>query len=196
MGKRDPRVDEYISKAEDFAKPILRHLRTLVHAAVPEAEEAMKWSFPHFMHKGMLCSMASFKNHCAFGFWKESLVLNGRADRDAMGQFGRITSLKDLPSDRTLTGYIRKAARLNDDGVKVVRKRPPVKKALVVPADLEAALTRNKDARRTFEAFSSSNQREYVEWLTEAKTDSTRQKRLETAVAGMAEGKIRNWKYL
>jgi uncharacterized protein YdeI (YjbR/CyaY-like superfamily) len=156
----------------------------------------MKWSFPHFMHKGMLCSMASFKNHCAFGFWKESLILNGRADRDAMGQFGRITSLKDLPSDRTLTGYIKKAARLNDDGVKVVRKRPPVKKAVVVPADLEAELTRNKDARRTFEAFSPSNQREYVEWLAEARTDSTRQKRLETAVAWMAEGKIRNWKYL
>jgi uncharacterized protein YdeI (YjbR/CyaY-like superfamily) len=196
MGKRDQRIDDYISKSEDFAKPILRHIRKLVHAAVPEVEEAMKWSFPHFLHKGMLCSMASFKKHCAFGFWKESLVLNGSGERDAMGQFGRITSLDDLPADRRLSGYIKKAAALNDEGVKVVRKRPAGKKALVVPADLEAALKGNKDARRTFDAFSPSNRREYVEWLTEAKTDRTRQKRLDTAVAWMAEGKSRNWKYL
>ena len=196
MGKRDPRVDEYISKSEDFAKPILKHLRKLVHAAVPEVEEEMKWNFPHFMYKGMLCSMASFKKHCAFGFWKERLILNGTGDRDAMGQFGRITSLGDLPSDRTLSGYIKKAAALNDRGVKVVRDRPTVKKAVVVPADLAAALKGNKEAQKTFDVFSPTNKRDYIEWLTEAKTDSTRQKRLETAMAWIAEGKTRNWKYM
>jgi uncharacterized protein YdeI (YjbR/CyaY-like superfamily) len=196
MGKRDPRVDDYISKSEDFAKPILRHLRKLVHAAVPEVEEEMKWRFPHFLYKGMLCSMASFKKHCAFGFWKERLILNGGGERDAMGQFGRITALSDLPSDRTLSGYIKKAAALNDKGVKVARDRPAVKKALVVPADLAAALKGNTVARKTFDAFSPTNKRDYVEWLTEARTDSTRQKRLETAVGWMAEGKSRNWKYV
>jgi uncharacterized protein YdeI (YjbR/CyaY-like superfamily) len=195
MGKRDPRVDEYINQSEEFAKPILRHIRKLVHAAVPEVEETMKWRFPHFMYKGMMANMASFKSHCAMGFWKESLVLNGRAERDAMGHFGRITSVRDLPADRSLTAYFKKAAALNDEGVKVVRKRP-AKRELVVPADLDAALKRNKDARRTFDAFSASHKREYVEWVTEAKTDDTRQKRLETAVTWMAEGKSRNWKYL
>ena len=195
MGKRDPRVDEYINQSEEFAKPILRHIRKLVHAAVPEVEETMKWRFPHFMHRGMMANMAAFKSHCAMGFWKESLVLNGRAERDGMGHFGRMTSLNDLPADRTLTGYFKKAAALNDEGVKVVRKRP-VKRELVVPIDLDAALKRNKDARRTFDAFSTSHKREYVEWVTEAKTDGTRRKRLETAVAWMAEGKSRTWKYL
>jgi uncharacterized protein YdeI (YjbR/CyaY-like superfamily) len=196
MGTRDARIDEYIERSADFAKPILVHLRKLVHAAVPDVEEAMKWSFPHFMYKGMLCSMASFKSHCAFGFWKESLILKGKADHRAMGQFGRITSLDDLPSDRTLTSYIKKAAVLNDEGVKVARKRPLASKPLEVPEDLVAALSRNSQARKSFDAFSPSHQREYVEWVTEAKTRGTRQKRLATAVAWMAQGKSRNWKYM
>jgi uncharacterized protein YdeI (YjbR/CyaY-like superfamily) len=195
MGTRDPRVDEYINQSGDFAKPILRHIRKLVHAAVPDVEETMKWRFPHFMYRGMMASMASFNSHCAMGFWKGSLVLNGRAERDGMGHFGRITSLRDLPADRTLIGYFKKAAALNDEGVKVARKRP-VKRELVVPADLDAALKRNREARRRFDAFTTSHKREYVEWVTEAKTGSTRQKRLETAIAWIAEGKRRNWKYL
>jgi uncharacterized protein YdeI (YjbR/CyaY-like superfamily) len=196
MGNKDPRVDAYIERSADFAKPILAHFRKLVHAACPDVDETMKWSFPHFDYKGMMCSMASFKQHCAIGFWKGSLVLDGNASADAMGQFGRVTSLRDLPSDRTLTGYIKKAAKLNDEGVKPERKASAPKSPLKVPADIASALKKNAAARKTFDAFNTSSRREYVEWITEARTDATRQKRLDTAVGWMAEGKVRHWKYL
>jgi uncharacterized protein YdeI (YjbR/CyaY-like superfamily) len=185
MGKTDPRVDQYIAKSADFAKPILMHLRKVVHAACPDVEETMKWSFPHFDYKGMMCAMSAFKSHCAFGFWKGSLVLDGPASPDAMGHFGRITAVRDLPSNRVLTGYIKKAAKLNDDGIKVAKKPAQPKSPLRVPADFAAA----------FDAFSPSHRRDYVEWITEAKTDATRQKRIATAVEWLAEGKSRNWKY-
>lgn len=194
MGKKDPRVDAYIAKSADFAKPILARFRKLVHATVPDVEEAMKWSVPHFTYKGMLCHMAAFKSHCTFGFWKEGLVFAGES-RDTTGRLGRITSLDDLPPDRTVAGYVRKAATLNDDGVKVTRKPPAPRKDLKIPAYFTAALAKNQQARETFGSFSYSHKKEYVEWLTEAKTDATRQKRLETAVAWLAEGKSRHWKY-
>jgi uncharacterized protein YdeI (YjbR/CyaY-like superfamily) len=195
MGKTDPRVDQYITKSADFAKPILTHLRRVVHTACPEVEETMKWSFPHFDYKKeMLCSMAAFKGHCAFGFWKSSLVLDGPASGDAMGHFGRITSVRDLPSDRELAAYVKKAAKLNDEGVKVAKKPAP-KKPLGVPADFAAALKKRPAARKAFDAFSPSHRREYVEWVTEAKTDATRQKRMKTAIDWLSEGKSRNWKY-
>jgi uncharacterized protein YdeI (YjbR/CyaY-like superfamily) len=199
MGKRDARVDAYIAKAADFARPILEHLRTVVHEACPDVEETMKWSFPHFDYKGMMCSMAAFKEHCAFGFWKDELVLgDGAAGKDAMGQFGRITTIKDLPSKKVLTGYIKKAIKLNDDGVKAPRTTKPKapKPAPVAPNDLAAALRGNAQAAATFEGFSPSHKREYIEWITEAKTEATRLRRIEQAVAWMAEGKPRNWKYM
>jgi len=196
MGKRDPRIDAYIEKSADFAKPILTHLRETVHAAVPDVEEAMKWSFPHFMHQGMLCSMASFKAHCAFGFWKGSLVLDGNQKRDAMGHLGRITSLRDLPSKKELTGYIKKAAALNDQGVKVARKPARAASTPVrVPTDLASALKKNKQAQSAFDTFPPSHKREYIEWITEAKRDDTRTRRVTAAIEQMAEGKSRNWKY-
>ena len=195
MGKTDPRVDAYIAKSADFAKPILLHLRKLVHAACPEVEETIKWSFPHFDYKGMMCSMASFKGHCAFGFWKSSLVIGGDAERNAMGHFGRITSLDDLPPDKTLIAYVKKAAALNAGGVKVEKKPAAPKRPPTVPADLAAALKTNAAARKTFDAFSPSHKREYVEWITEAKTDATRAKRLQTTLGWLTEGKARNWKY-
>jgi uncharacterized protein YdeI (YjbR/CyaY-like superfamily) len=198
MGTRDARVDAYIAKSAEFARPILTHLRDVVHATCPDVEETMKWSFPHFMYKGMLCSMASFKEHCAFGFWKSSLVVgsDGEAER-AMGQFGRITQLSDLPSRKVLSGYVKKAMTLNDDGVKSpTRSKPKAPRELVVPDDLAKALRANKKAQATFEKFSPSNKREYVDWITEAKTEATRSRRLETAVEWMAEGKPRNWKYM
>jgi uncharacterized protein YdeI (YjbR/CyaY-like superfamily) len=201
MGTKDPRFDDYISDAADFAKPILKHLRKLVHAACPQVEETMKWSSPFFMYKGMLCHMAAFKNHCAFGFWKGSLVL-GKAgpakerQDEAMGHFGRITSLSDLPSDKVLTGYIQKAAKLNDDGVKVEKPKPAPKKELTIPDYFMAALKKHSKALETFQSFSNSHKREYVQWVTEAKREETRQQRLETAVLWMKEGKPRNWKYM
>jgi uncharacterized protein YdeI (YjbR/CyaY-like superfamily) len=195
MGSKDPRVDAYIAKSADFAKPILTHIRKLVHSACPDAEETMKWSVPHFDYKGMMCGMAAFKEHCAFNLWKASLVLDVTDEKEAMGQFGRLTSARDLPSDRTMIGYIRKAARLNEEGVKVSRKSTP-KAPLKVPTYFQAALKKNAPAHKAFAAFSPSQQREYVEWLDEAKADATREKRLQTAIAWIAEGKVRNWKYM
>ncbi len=198
MGTRDPRIDAYIAKSADFAKPILIHLRDIVHETCPEVEETMKWSFPHFMYQGMLCSMASFKEHCAFGFWKGALVVDESAD-GAMGQFGRITAISELPAKKLLTGYIKKAMQLNETGVKSPMRAKPkaaVKKPLTVPADLAAALKKNAKARATFEDFSPSQRREYIDWIVEAKREETRQRRVETTIEWLAEGKQRNWKYM
>lgn len=197
----DKRVDAYITRSAPFAKPILKHIRELVHKAVPDVEETMKWSFPHFDHHGMMCSMAAFKEHCAFGFWKASLMSDpkkilGEAAKSAMGHFGRITSLKDLPSDRVLIAYIKEAAKLNEDGVKLPPKSKSIKKAPKLPDYFFAALKRNKNALATFNEFSPACQREYIEWVTEAKSEGTREKRLATAIEWMTEGKKRNWKYV
>lgn len=197
MGTRDRRVDAYIAKSADFAKPILEYIREVVHEACPDVEETIKWGFPNYQYKGMLCSMAAFKEHCTFGFWKGSLVVDA-ADRrsdDAMGQLGRITKLSDLPPRKKLVAYVKKARELNDAGVKVVRKTKP-KPALEPPADLLAALKKNKKAHASFEGFPPSHKREYVEWIIDAKTDETRQRRLAQAVEWIAEGKPRNWKYM
>ena len=192
-------VDGYIEKSQDFAKPILRHIRKLVRATIPEVEEVKKWSFPHFVYKGeTLCSMAAFKEHCAFGFWKASLMkdpqklMNGK---DAMGHFGRITSLKDLPSNKIMKEYIKEAAKLNDEGVKVIKVKKAPKEELETPDYFQKALNKNKNAKEYFEAFSPSCKREYIMWLTEAKTEATRNKRMESALEWIAEGKKRNWKY-
>jgi uncharacterized protein YdeI (YjbR/CyaY-like superfamily) len=202
MATKDKRIDNYIAKSAGFAKPILNHLRALVHKACPDAEETMKWSFPHFDYKGeMMCSMAAFKEHCAFSFWKASLMkdpklLNNAKSETAMGHLGRITSLKDLPADKTMISYIKEAIKLNDDKVKIVKAKPVEKAPLIIPEDINAALKKNKKAQTTFENFSYSNKKEYVQWITEAKSEDTRNKRLTQAVAWMAEGKIRNWKYV
>jgi uncharacterized protein YdeI (YjbR/CyaY-like superfamily) len=195
MGKKDPRIDAYIAKSAPFARPILKHLRELVHKGCPGVEETVKWSAPHFdFDGGPLAGMAAFKAHCAFGFWKGSLILPGSSD--AMGQFGRITSLSDLPADRVMIGYVRKAARLNEEGVKVPRPVKQVKKDIPMPPDLAAALKKNAKARATFDGFSPSHKRDYLEWITDAKGAETRTKRLKTATEWMAEGKPRNWKYM
>lgn len=199
MGKKDPRIDKYISTSADFARPILTHLRKLVHHACPEVEEDLKWGMPHFMYKGMLCSMAAFKNHCAFGFWKEALIFDKHGEKNSAGagQFGRITAASDLPSDKILLGYVRKAAKLNEAGIKSpVKSRKTEKKELEIPEDLAQALRKNRKAAKVFEEFSFSNKREYVEWLIEAKSEETRLRRLGTAIEWMSEGKVRNWKYI
>jgi uncharacterized protein YdeI (YjbR/CyaY-like superfamily) len=199
MGTRDDRVDAYIAKSADFARPILTHLRDVVHAACPEVEETMKWSFPHFMYKGILCSMAAFKEHCSFGLWKSSLIVEKAGDdvEKGMGQFGRITAVSSLPSKKTLSGYIKEAMKLNDAGVKSpTRSKPRAPREVVVPDNLRIALQKNKKALATFEKLPLSHKREYIEWITEAKTEATRTRRLDTAIEWMAEGKRRNWKYM
>lgn len=197
MPTTDPYVDEYIDKAQDFAKPILRHIRKLVHDACPDVVETRKWSFPHFDYKGIMCSMASFKEHVAFGFWKQSLLEKSAfpAEKTAMGSFGRIKSIKDLPDNKTMKKLIKDACKLNDDGVKVVRKVSKERKELVVPEVLTGALAKNKKAAATFESFPYSCKKEYIEWITEAKTDATRDKRLATTIEWLSEGRRRNWKY-
>lgn len=205
MAKKDKRVDAYIDKSEEFAKPVLNHLRALVHKACPEAEEIIKWGSPHFDYQGgPMCHMASFKKHCAFGFWKaalmkdETLMATAKSE-EAMGHLGKITSLKDLPSDKVLLGYIKEAMKLNEAGIKLPSKSKPAtdaqKEALKTPDYLVQSFKKHKEAKTVFEAFSYSNKKDYIEWLEDAKTEATRNKRLETALEWMAEGKTRHWKY-
>lgn len=202
MGTKDDGIDAYIDKAADFAKPILTHLRKLVHQACPDVEEKLKWSCPHFDYKGPFCNMAAFKNHCSFGFWKGTLIpeLKGKVTQmgnTTMGHLGQIKSLKDLPSDKVLTGYIKKAMALNDAGVKTPSrtKTGAPKKEAVVPDELMAALEKNKKAMEVWKVFSPSKIREYAEWVADAKSEDTRKKRIETTVEWVSEGKSRHWKY-
>ncbi len=197
----DKRVDAYIAKAAPFAQPILKHLRKIIHAACPDCEETMKWSIPSFDYKGPFCSFAAFKAHCVFGFWKTALIddpkgiLAENKDR-AMGSLGRITDIKDLPSDKVITAFIKSAKKLNDDGVKLPAR---VKKTETTPLEIPdyfiKFLKKNKQAFATFEAFSPSHRKEYVQWITGAKTEETRNRRMQSAIEMMAEGKSRNWKY-
>ena len=200
MSKKDPCVDAYIAKSPDFARPILEHLRKVVHAGCPDVVETMKWQFPHFDHKGLMCGMAAFKQHCAFGFWKAELIFGREnvAAREAMGHFGRITKISDLPDEKTLIGYVQKAADLNEAGVRSLARSKPKRKPQPpkIPDYFSAALAKNRKARKVFENFSPSNQREYVEWVAGAKRDETRERRLKTSIEWMTEEKVRNWKYL
>jgi len=201
MSDTDPRVDAYLEKVALFAKPVLIKLRKLIFQACPEARETIKWGFPNYEAYGsMLCNMAAFKEHCAFGFWKASLLKDPNGilqvkDRNAMGHLDRITSVKDLPPDKVLISYIREAAMLNKNNIKVARPKSSPKKELPVPKVLAAALKKNKTAASVFEGFSPSNRREYIEWLTEAKSEETLNKRLATTMEWLEEGKSRNWKY-
>lgn len=200
MAKKDKRIDDYIAKAQPFAKPILKHIRKLVHEAVPDVEETIKWGMPSFDYKGPFFSMASFKEHAIYGFWKASLMKdpvlmdNARAE-NAMGHSGRIESMKDLPSDKKMISYLEEAKELNDKGIKIPRPKREPKGDVVVPEVVTNALKKNKKAREVFEKFSPSHRREYIEWITEAKQDATREKRIATMLEWLAEGKSRNWKY-
>ena len=192
MGRKDPRVDAYIARSAPFARPILKRLRKLVHQGCPPVVEEIKWGMPHFDYDGIFCGMAAFKEHATFGLWNRAMNL--KRSEDAMGQFGCIRSLSDLPADSVIVGYVRQAKKLADDGIKVgpVRK---AKKPLPVPPSLTAALKKKASAAVRFAKMSPSQKRDYSEWVLEAKTDATRDKRLAIAVGWIAEGKTRNWKY-
>jgi uncharacterized protein YdeI (YjbR/CyaY-like superfamily) len=198
----DPRIDAYLAKAADFARPILSHLRACVHRGCPAATETIKWGMPHFEHAGgILCGMAAFKAHCTFGFWHQGMAeilgAHGKKGDAAMGSFGRITTLEDLPEEQTMIRLIKAAAKLNESGTpgrsrataKGTRKEP------AVPADLAAALKKNRTAAATFAGFSPSHRKEYIEWITEAKREETRSKRLANTLEWLTEGKPRHWKY-
>ena len=202
MGKKDRRVDDYIDRSAGFAKPILKHLRRAVHAASPRIEETLKWGSPSFVSKGIVCGMAAFKEHCSFGFWKEALLRDRiaglpRGDGKAMGQFGRISSVSQLPGDRALMRLVRAAVDLNERGIKSpTRSKPRGDRRVQVPGYFMAALRKDRKALATFEGFTYTNKKDYVDWVTEAKGEDTRRRRLETSVAWMTEGKARNWKYI
>ena len=193
MPTRDARIDAYIAQSAPFARPILKHLRAKVHQGCPEVVETIKWGSPHFEHKGMLAGMAAFKEPCAFGFWNRALELP--AQGGAMGQFGCIKTVADLPKDAVLVSYVREAARLNEIGKKVgpIRK---ARKPLPVPKELLTALKKKAGATARFNALTPSQQRDYSEWIGAAKRDETRQKRLKTAVDQIGEGKPLMWKYM
>jgi hypothetical protein len=188
MASRDPRIDDYIAQAPPFAKPILTRIRKAVHAGCPGVTETLKWRTPTFEYKGILCGMAAFKAHCVLGFWKGTLLATPVRDR--------FESIDDVPSEAALVKLVKEAAALNEEGVKAPRAKKPPKPPLATPPDMLAAIRKNKKAHTTYEAFSPSCKREYVEWITEARTDETRTRRLATAIAWMAEGKVRNWKYV
>jgi uncharacterized protein YdeI (YjbR/CyaY-like superfamily) len=201
MPKKNKAVDTYISKSADFAKPILNHLRQLVHTTCPATEEKIKWGFPHFDYKGeMMCSMAAFKQHCAFGFWKapimkDPMLLATAKTEVAMGHLGKITALENLPSDKKIIAWIKEAMKLNEDGIKLPARPTPAVKEIVVPDYFSKAIAKNKKARLVFEAFAYSHKKEYIQWITAAKTEETKNKRMETAIEWIAEGRGRNWKY-
>jgi uncharacterized protein YdeI (YjbR/CyaY-like superfamily) len=196
MGKKDERVDAYINKAGNFAKPILRHIRQLIHAACPQVEEAMKWRYPSYLYRGILCITPAFKQHCAVVFWHGAIrdAINKGKAKDAWGNLGRIGKFSDLPKDSVLTRAIKESMKLNEVGKK--QKVPKsAKRRLAVPGYFTKALGKNRKALTNFKGMSPSHQREYVEWIAEAKREETREKRLAVMLQMLSEGKTRNWKY-
>lgn len=197
----DPRVDVYIEKMAPFAQPILQHLRELIHRQCPDIEETMKWSFPHFDYKGRTqFSMAGFKQHCAVGFWLASVMSDPKGilqleDKASMGSLGRIESLAGLPPDKILLQYFKESLKLTDEGVKPVKAAKKAAAEVPVPDYFVAALKKNKKALAAFEGFAPSHRKEYLEWITEAKREETRDKRIAQAIEWLAEGRSRNWKY-
>lgn len=199
MAEFDPRVDAYIARSAEFARPILDRVRAIVHQACPQVEETVKWGMPSFVYAGgILCGMAAFKQHASFGFWKHAQLMGEDAPRDGMGSFGRMTRVADVPARKVLVPLIKQAMRLNEESATPARPRRVValKPAIEPPADLLAALRKNRKAQTTFDAFSPSHRREYVEWVLEAKREDTRGRRIAQALEWMAEGKPRNWKYM
>lgn len=197
MKNTNPIVDEYIKKTQPFAQPILKHIRELMHKGCPDLTETMKWGMPHFEYQGVFASMAAFKEHAVFGFWKQDLIPGMKQyikEKEAMGSWGRITSLKGIPPDKDIIEFVRVAATLNEQGIKSPKRaQKPVK--FDMPADFMKAIKANKKAFVAYEAFSPSNKRDYADWINGAKSDETRSERMKTAVDWMSAGKPRMWKY-
>lgn len=200
MANYSPEFDAYIARSADFARPILEKIRKLFHRACPEIEETIKWGFPHFEYKGIVGSMAAFKQHASFGFWKGKLL------KDPYGLFtvmenaamsgAKVSDISELPADKILLDYIRQAVALNEAGVKLPAKKKHARpKTVEVPDYFKKALKQNRKALATFEAFSPSHRREYVEWITEAKQQATRDRRMATAIEWLSAGKPHDWKY-
>lgn len=200
MGKRSAETDKYIAKAAPFARPILEKIRQAFHAASPDVDETIKWSAPHFEKNGILGSLGAFKQHVTWVFWKGKLMDDPEGLIQPMGESGPLGGIKfrdvsELPSKKTMIAYVREAIRLNEEGVVAPHPaRKPVA-PVKVPAALKAALASNAKARATFDSLPPGHRREYIEWISEAKREATRDRRLATAIEWMSEGKAMNWKY-
>lgn len=194
-------IDSYLENAEPFAKPVLVHVRALLHSVCPEITEEIKWGIPHFDYHGeMMCIFAAYKNHCSFSFWKETLMSDARfkanPDLPAIKRFmGKLTKVTDLPTDAELTDWIREAMALNEQGIKLPVRKSEEPKVIGIPEAFLTALSANPDVKAIFEGKSPSFRKDYNVWIGDAKTDATRNKRIEEAVAWIAEGKSRFWKY-
>lgn len=198
MGKKDPRVDQFIREAAPFARPILKRVRALAHRHCKGVEETIKWGMPFFLVDGkIICMIGAFKAHCNFGFWKGRSFVNpdGTSAKVGMGQLDRLTSVRDLPSAKLMASYFKQALEWNakKKGSPRVRKIPKAVPRL--PADFARGLRSNRKAWSVFTAFSPSKKREYIEWIAGAKSEETRERRMETAIEWIAQGKSRNWKY-
>lgn len=196
MVTTDPRVDAYLASVPDFARPILAELRQRVHDACPQVVETIKWRVPSFECRGLLAGMAAFKAYCTFSFWKETLLQQAGGDIAAtVARCGRLFAVGDLPSRAAFTKALRRAVACNETGVPLPRKTPKPRPAIAVPREFAKALARAKVAQRHFAAFAPSHQREYLEWITDAKREETRGRRIEQAIEWLSEGKHRSWKY-
>lgn len=202
MSQSSKQVDQYIKNAPEYAQPILVKIRKAFHKGCPELEETIKWGIPYFVCDGMLGGMAAFKKHVGFGFWRSNelddpagLFETGTGAKQSMCT-AKVHNLKELPTQKVLVDYVRRAVKLNRaDSSKPKKKSPKKKITTRTPADLAALLKKNKPAKVTFDALAPSHKRDYIQWITEAKRDATRQQRLKTTIEWLAEGKRRNWKY-
>jgi uncharacterized protein YdeI (YjbR/CyaY-like superfamily) len=201
MTQFDLKVDEYFAKAEDFAKPVLQHWRQLIHDTCPDVVEAIKWGFPHFDYKGdFMFVIASYKNHCSFSFIKAELMSDvslkeSKVLKPVQRFLGKVTSLADLPPDDEFIKLLKEAMVLNEKGIKVVAPKSDKTKVFETPAYFLEKLATNAKAKEIFESKSDSFRKDYIIWITDAKTDATRQKRMDEALEWIAEGKGRFWKY-
>ena len=191
----DPRVDAYIARQAEFARPILTELRRRLHAACPDLNETLRWSMPSFDHKGkIVAQMAAFKAHATFGFWQREGTPTEK-QHEAMGQLGRLVSVDELPDEATFAGWVRAAVERIEDPVAPKRPRAAPKGEAEVPPELAEALADDDRAAATFNGFPPSCRREYCEWIAEAKRAETRARRVAEAIGWLREGKRRNWKY-
>jgi len=200
MAAKDPRVDSYISEAAEFARPILKHFRKIIHQGCPEAVETIKWGCPFFDYHGLFCGFAAFKAHASLFFWRDidvSRWLNKTNTAGAgMGQFGKIAAMADLPQDSVLLACVRAAVEQRDAPASITKRKRQPASELPVPGDLKKALTANAKAAATFKAFAPSHRRAYLDWIADAKQPATRERRVQTTIEWLAEGKQQNWKYL
>ncbi len=196
--KKDLAVDKYIKDAAVFAKPILSHLRKVVREACPQAQEEIKWRQPFYTYNGkIVCGMGTFKAHCKFWIWNWPTISKSKTQKtkDAMKGLLHIYKVSDLPNVKLIQSLLKESLELRQPGAKPIKRKPLKKKPPVkTPSDLMLALKANPKALRNFQAFSESVKRHYVDWILEAKTEDTRERRIEKSIDAIAMGKTQHWK--